>query len=221
MRAYCVILICLFGFPGCKSANDYLREAGLLEEQGKYKEAIILLDKAIAKDKDLIGAYINRGADKSALNDYKGAIEDYERALTIDPKNTLAIFNIGNNYKRLEQYKLSIDYYDKAFRTKGGEPLYIDYTPNKFVDMSKFDVAGHAISYERAIAFYHLDSLKKSYTDFQHSISKGYMIADCYQWIGYIYIISGQRKEACEYFQKAIFAGNKSAEDDINKYCTK
>ena len=202
-----------------KSAKEHFADAERLEEQGKYKDAIQVLDKAISKDQNFLGAYINRGADKSALGDYKGALEDYMKVATLDPKNTLAFFNIGNNYKRLNDFNSAVIYYDKAFATKGGEGIYIDFTPNNFVDLDKFDVPGHEISYERAIAFYEIDSLNRAFADFQHSISKGFMTAECYQRIGYIYIARSQREKACECFQKAISLGNKEAESDKNKYC--
>ena len=202
-----------------KSAKEHFADAERLEEQGKYKDAIQVLDKAISKDQNFLGAYINRGADKSALGDYKEALEDYMKVATLDPKNTLAFFNIGNNYKRLNDFNSAVIYYNKAFATKGGEGIYIDFTPNNFVDLDKFDVPGHEIGYERAIAFYELDSLNRAFTDFQHSISRGFMTADCYQRIGYIYIARGQKEKACECFQKAMSLGNKVAESDKNKYC--
>ena len=61
-----------------KSAQEYLNEADKLSEQGKCKEAIILLDKAIEKEPKYIGANINRGADKSALKDYTLIIKNVE-----------------------------------------------------------------------------------------------------------------------------------------------
>ena len=135
------------------SAKDYFADAERLEEQRKYKEAVQLLDKAISKDQNFLGAYINRGGDKSALGDFKGAIEDYMKVVTLDPKNTLALFNIGNNFKRLDDHQSAVIYYNKAFATKGGEGIYIDFEPNNVVDLDKFDVPGHEISYERAISF--------------------------------------------------------------------
>src|SRR5688572_26803655 len=121
MKCCLIMLVGLILLSGCqtKSANDYFAEAEILEGQAKYKEAIALLDKAIGLDQKFLGAYINRGADKSALNDFKGAIEDYQHVVAIDPKNTLAYFNIANNYKRLEEYKVAVDYYNKAYQSKG------------------------------------------------------------------------------------------------------
>lgn len=71
-----------------KSGGEYLADAERLEQQGKYRDAIQLLDQAIAKDKNFIAAYINRGADKSALGDYKGAIDKKHRILIVVRKKT-------------------------------------------------------------------------------------------------------------------------------------
>ncbi len=61
-----------------KSAQEYLNEADKLSEQGKCKEAIKLLDKAIEKEPKYIGAYINRGSDKSSLKDDTLIIKNVE-----------------------------------------------------------------------------------------------------------------------------------------------
>src|SRR5690606_5871077 len=164
MKQGTIILTILLLLTSCdfKTAKDYLTEADKLSEQKRYREAIELLDKAIQKDPKYLGAYINRGADKSALGDFEAAIEDYKAVLQIDPKNTLALFNIGNNYKRLDNFNKAVEYYNQAFDTKGGQLLYIDYTPNDFIDLTDFDVLGHQIHYERGIAYYNLDSLQRA-----------------------------------------------------------
>jgi len=69
-----------------KTAPEYLMEAEKLEQQGKFKEAIQLLDKAILKDEKFLGAYINRGADKSELGEYLSAIEDYKKVIQLTQK---------------------------------------------------------------------------------------------------------------------------------------
>jgi tetratricopeptide (TPR) repeat protein len=221
MRRFLTILILLTSLIACdfKSAEEYFADAAKLSEQEKYKEAIALLDKAIEKDNKFVGAYINRGADKSSLGDYKAAIEDYNKVLLIDPKNTLALYNIGNNYKRLKDYITAIEFYNKAFDTKGGQKIYLDLTPNDFVDQSENDVPGYQIHYERAIAYYRIDSLENAYADFKVSLNKNYMTADCFYWIGLIYISRGQKDKACENFNKSKELGDKDAEIEIDKYC--
>lgn len=202
-----------------KTSKDYLNEADKLSEQEKYKEAIELLDKAIEKDPKYLGAYINRGADKSALGNYEEAIKDYKTVLDLDPKNTLALYNIGNNYKRLGNYKTAIEFYNQAFDTKGGQTLYLDLTPNDFIDLSEFDVPGHQIHFERGIAYYNIDSLQLAFDDFNRTISQNYMTAKSYYWLGYIYVSTGQTDLAYEKFRKSKQLGDKDAEEELKKYC--
>ena len=215
------LFIFSLAFIGCdiKSAKDYFAEAEKLEQQQKYREAIPLLDKAILKDKNFLGAFINRGADKSAIGDYKGAIGDYENVISIDSKNTLAYFNIGNNLKRIGKNKSAVDFYNKAFNTKGGDGIYLDLKPNSVIDLSSSDVPGHEIYYERGIALYQIDSLKKAFSDFQNCILKNYMTAESNYWIGNIFLANGNKEKACEYFNKAKSLGDTDAEDSIRKYC--
>ena len=221
MRQATIILTVLLLLTSCdfKSSQDYFNEAEKLSEQGKYKEAIELLNKAIDIDNNYIGAYINRGADKSALGDFKGAIEDYNSVLKIDHDNTLALFNIGNNNKRLNDFKTAIENYNKAFDSKGGQQVYLDLTPNDFVDSNEFDVPGCQIHYERGIAYYNIDSLQKAVNDFSASINMNYMTAECHCWLGYIYISSGQTDVACKNFRRSMELGDKDAEVELSKYC--
>ena len=74
-----IIILGILIFSSCdfKSSADYNAEAEKLEKEGRYTEAIPLLDKAIDKDPNNIYALTNRGVDKSILEDYQGAIDDY------------------------------------------------------------------------------------------------------------------------------------------------
>ena len=221
MARLLLFLSVTLSFLSCdlKSANDYFAEAEKLEQQQKYTEAIAILDKAISKDNKFIGAYINRGADKSAIGDFKGAIADYKKVISFDPKNTLAYFNIGNNLKRIDDNRAAVDFYNEAFNTKGGDGLYLDLKPNSIMDLSSFDVPGYAIYYERGIALYLIDSLQKAYSDFQNCIKENFMVAESDYWIGNILLTKGMKDKACEYYIKAKLLGDKDAENNIQKYC--
>lgn len=74
--------------------------------------------------------------------------------------------------KRIGNNKSAVDFYNKAFSTKGGDGIYLDLQSNSFVDISSYDIPGHEIYYERAIALYLIDSLQKAFSDFQICISK-------------------------------------------------
>jgi tetratricopeptide (TPR) repeat protein len=214
--------LCLLTITGCdfKSAQDYLIEAEKLENEGKYIDAIPLLDKAIEKDPNLLGAYINRAADKSDLGDYNSAIIDYQKVLKIDTNNTLAYYNLGNNFKRLENYELAIEYYFKAFETKGASGMiYIDYSKNEFIDKSEFDVPGHEIAYERGLAYYEIDSFGLAINDMKLPIKNKYMLKESHFRIGVSYFKLGEMVKACRELKIAAKMGEKRAIGMSEKLC--
>ena len=60
------------------------------DEMGDYRGALTDLDKSIALNPDLMGAYLNRGFVKSKLGDKQGAIADYTVATRADKVDTKA-----------------------------------------------------------------------------------------------------------------------------------
>ena len=103
--------------------------------------------------------------------------------------------------------------------TKGGEGINFDYTPNNYFDLGKFDVPARVNYFERAIAFYNIDSLKNSSNDFKYCINSNFMKADCYYYVGYIYVAKSQKEIACKYFYQANNLGDTAALTAIKKYC--
>jgi len=203
-----------------KSSMDYNSEAEKLEQEGKFLEAIPLLNKAIEKDPNNIYALINRGVDKSILEDYKGAIEDYSKVIELDSDNALAFLNRGNNKHRLEDYQGAIDDFDKAIKSKGGEQVYIDKVQNSFIDTGfEFDVAMEVIRFERGVSRYHIDSLKLAYDDFNFCLNKNYEKPASLYWRGLIYIAHGMNKEGCFDLNEAQNLGDRDAKEIIDKYC--
>ncbi len=196
-----------------------MKEAWDLEDKQKYNEAITVLNETIESYPKLIDAYLSRGADKSAINDYKGAIVDYSKVVELDPKNTLALFNIGNNYKRLNANLKAISYYNKAFVTKGGEQIYFDMVPNNLVSSSNFDIEGYAIFYERGLAYYRIDSLRKAFNDFHNCIGSNYKVKESYYFLGTIYEAYRNKSSACKCFLKSSQLGDQQASLEFKKYC--
>jgi lipoprotein NlpI len=195
-----LIILSILTFTSCdfKSSADFNAEAEKLESEGRYEEAIPLLDKAIEKDPENIYALINRGVDKSILEDYEGAINDYTRIIETDSDNALAFLNRGKNKKRLEDYQGAIKDFEKAIKTKGGEMLYMDKVENSFIETGfEFDVAMEEIRFERGIARYYIDSLKLAFDDFNFCLDKNYEKPASLYWRGIIYVAYGMNQEGC------------------------
>ena len=209
-------------FTSCdfKSSANYNTEAEKLESEGRYKEAIPLLDKAIKKDPENIYALINRGVDKSILEDYEGAINDYTRIIEIDSDNALAFLNRGKNKKRLEDYQGAIEDFENAIKTKGSEMIYMDKVENSFIETGfEFDVAMEEIRFERGIARYSIDSLKLAFDDFNFCLEKNYEKPASLYWRGIIYVAYGMNQEGCTDLQEAQKLGDSDAQEMINEYC--
>jgi tetratricopeptide (TPR) repeat protein len=221
MRLFPIIII-FITLTGCdlKSSEDYHKEANKLEQEGKFKEAIVLLDKAIEKDPNNIKALLDRAVDKSTIEDYLGAIQDYSKVIELDPDNGLAFLNRGKNKKRLEDFKGAIADFDKAISTKGGELIYMDRVENSFVETGfEYDVKMEEIKFERGIAYYRIDSLEKAFDDFNFSIQKSYLLPDSYYWRGLIYLSYQMKDEACKDLSKAMELGDPDAKDLLDKNC--
>jgi len=203
-----------------KSSEDYHKEANGLEKQKKYKEAIVILDKAIEKDPKNIKALLDRGVDKSIIEDFKGSIIDYTRVIEIDHDNGLAFLNRGKNKKRIEDYTGAIADFNEAISTKGGENLYLDKVENSFIETGfEFDIKMEEIRFERGIAYYNIDSLKKALDDFNFSLQKNFALSDSYYWRGLIYIRYNMKSEGCNDLNKARELGDPDAKVLIDKNC--
>ena len=79
--------------------------------------------------------------------------------------------------------------------------------------------------YERAIAKYHLDSIKSSFSDFQICIDSRYEVSNCTLWQGNLWYKAGKKDKACDAYKRAKeFATEtddiKEADIMINNYCS-
>jgi len=154
-----------------RTAKDYLDIAYDLETQEKYEKAILYLDKAIEKKPNFRPALLNRGADKSMLENYIGAIEDYKLLLRYDPDNTMALMNIGNSYKSLNKNEVAIDYYNKALETSGAissDSIYINIYDDWDRDEDYY-VRENEIKLERGISYEKLGKCNLAIKDLEES----------------------------------------------------
>ncbi|MDR2953726.1 MAG: hypothetical protein LBV43_01425 [Prevotella sp.] len=215
-----IFFLLIFGSCDFRSSSYYNAEAEKLEAEGKYTEAVVFLDKAIEKNPVNIYALINRGVDKSLLEDYSGAIADYSRIIEIDGDNTLAYLNRGKNKKRVGDYKGAIKDFDEAIRTKGAEFLWSDKEENPLVDTGfEFDVPMEEIRFERGLARYKVDSLKTAFDDFTFCIQRNYELATSHYMVGIIHISYGKFDKACNALAKSKEYGDLDAQVMIDKYC--
>lgn len=197
---------------GCNvvSSEDYRGEANRLKQRQQYRKAIQVLDKAIEADPQNISALLDRGIDKALINDAGGAIEDYTKVLAIDQDNGLALLNRGKSKMKAEDYCGAVVDFNHAVEAQSRQ-LAIHKTP-------AYDVKPQELRLQRGIAYYHLDSLKQAFEDFNFSISCNYMLSECYYGRGMIYLRYEMKKEGCADLANAKYLGNRYAQELIDKY---
>ncbi|MFA7616903.1 MAG: tetratricopeptide repeat protein [Weeksellaceae bacterium] len=197
-----------------------ITEEEILYEQGNYKEAIKKLDEVIKRDPKNAGAYINRGANKSALEDFESANSDYQKALELIPNNRLALFNIGNNFKKLGKSDLAVENYNKALKVKGGQQIFVEFVPNENTELFEFYVPTYQIAYERGMAYYDLGELGYAFQDFNYALENNFEAANCHYFLGLVYYSGEQKDKACDEFNLAKQLNDKDAEKAFQRYCT-
>ena len=223
------LLLLILTLTSCDNrlSNYYNSQAEKLEAEGKYEEAIVLLDKAIKKNPQNLYALINRGVDKSFLEDYEGAIEDYTKIIEIDTNNALAYLNRGKNKARLGDYLAAIEDFNKALKIKKFHNeigVYFETLRNSSLpftnnsNVSEFDVDIEEILFARGYARYNIDSLTLAFNDFYFCVQENFEPAKSYGMIGVIYFAYGDMENAYLYLNKARMLGDSDAEEMISKY---
>lgn len=71
-----------------KKATEFYNEAIAKAESGAYREAVRILDNAIAADPKYVDAYLSKAGLLGQLKNYPGSIEFYEKAFALDSAYT-------------------------------------------------------------------------------------------------------------------------------------
>jgi len=225
-----IILIIATFFNSCylKSADTYLQEAGAAGKKGDYSTAIILLNKAIHKNPRLKEAYIQRGLCYENINQGDSAINNYKTLLAFAPDNTTALYYTGLCKYRQNKFEEAIENYNKALITKGvANPsdtsnfqLVMDLNKDGILaDEAAFDVSACQIYYERGLAYYSTQQIKRAYYDFQNCITQKYNLDECFYMSGLCWQAANKNDKACEAFKQSSAYGNNMAKNHLEHLC--
>lgn len=89
-KAPLILLVCalLILFAGCLTqAEEWNRKGETHHTMGRYEEAVIAFDKAVALDPGYTEAWRNRGLSLALLGNVNASEESFSRALSLDPDN--------------------------------------------------------------------------------------------------------------------------------------
>lgn len=94
--------------------REWFSTATELAEEGRYDEAIALLDQGIRIDANNANAWYNKGVVLFKMGRYQEALLAFAQATDIDPEFDQAWYNKGLALLRLRKYLEAIRAFDKA-----------------------------------------------------------------------------------------------------------
>ncbi len=107
------------------AVQHYLKGKNLVKEEGRHEEAILELNKAIAKYDNHAQAYERRAKVNFILKKYHDAARDYDKSISIDDTNPHAFFGRGKVCLINDEYPEAIEYLTKALKYSVAlQPLY-------------------------------------------------------------------------------------------------
>ncbi len=154
-----------------------------LVNDGKYAEAIEMLNSLLIADTLSADGFFLRGIAKYNLNDIVGAESDFTRAIRVNPTFTQAYHYRAITKSFLGDYESSIADFDKA----------LDIRP---------DVEG--IYYSRGITHFLNMQFDKAIADFDYFIRRNPYVVDAYINRGTSYLMLKDTTRAFEDYDKAV-----------------
>ncbi|WOF15192.1 tetratricopeptide repeat protein [Methanoplanus sp. FWC-SCC4] len=99
-----------------------------LANEGRFDEALLLIDQAIAADENFTLALTTKSGIMIATGDYEGALKAAEKATSIRPDQADGWVNMGTALIALERYEESLSASEKAIEIN---PEYLEAWLNK------------------------------------------------------------------------------------------
>ncbi|OPX69939.1 MAG: lipoprotein NlpI [Methanoregulaceae archaeon PtaB.Bin056] len=133
-----------------KSSSSWVLKGLILDDLGRYQEALNAYDEAITLKPNSHIAYNNKGNTLKHMVRYDEALEAYDQSLKINPSYTTAYYNKGNLLSLIGRYNDAIKSLDSALSY---DPHYADAWYAKGLVYQKMTKHQDAIfCFEKAIA---------------------------------------------------------------------
>ena len=169
------------------------------------------LTKAIERDPQNFGAYLNRGLAYDNLKELDKALGDYSRAIEIVPRFGRAYHNRGHVYAELKQYDRAIADYDQALAHVNDLVIA--------AQGATVEVNAAAVYYDRGNSLYELKRYEEAIGSYGEAISRSPRFGAAYNNRGVCHSELGDKKAACADRTKACELGDQVACRWIRENC--
>ncbi len=164
-------------------ANTYYKYGISFYDQGKYEEAIVQYQKAIALQPDFVDAYNDWGRVLHAQKKYDEAIIQYQKTVEIQPSYVYGYYNTGLALYAQKRYDEAIAQYQKAIEV---QPDYVDGYINW------------------GLTLYELQRYDEAIAQFQKALEVQADCVDGYNNWGRALHVQHKYDEAIPYYQKVV-----------------
>lgn len=184
---------------------------------GKYREAIDVLNVLIRHDNEDFDAHFLRGIAKYNMDDLLGADADFSRAVELNPVFTGAFYYRAITRSRLGNYDDALNDFQQAIELRPDlpDPYYsrgvtrllnqqfedaiADF--DKFIRFEKRHVAAYI---NRGTSYLYLNDTTKAYENYNLAIRTNREDPDAYNRRGALYMAEERYDEACSDFDMAV-----------------
>lgn len=194
-------------------------------DKNNFKEALDIFNRLVAQDKQNDDLWQKIGYCKQMLNDQNGALEAYLQADLLKPNNSWIIKRIAQLYKSEKRPDLSLEYYKKAAKLNP-DNIHIELNIghcqlelnmpeealNTYFKVELLDSKGSKAWRPIAWTSFLLRKYEVSQNYYKQILSGKPTIHD-YLNAGHTELCIGNRKDAIEYYKKAVYA-----EDDFELF---
>jgi len=203
--------------PSAKTKEQWLTDGNVQSKAGRYRQAIVCFENALALDSKYAYAYFNRGNAYRDLKEYQRALLDFDRYIELDPKDADAYNNRGLTYYDLRDFRKAIADYNEAIRLtpKNAMPYrnrglarnaLAEYQQaiSDFEQAIAFDPKNATAYYSRAKAYRELKDYPRAVADYDRAIERDPEYAWAFSGRGETYRLLKQYNRAIADFDRAI-----------------
>jgi DNA-binding winged helix-turn-helix (wHTH) protein/tetratricopeptide (TPR) repeat protein len=137
---------------GATAGRDVLWHACVLNAQGRFDAALLIVDEAIAREPEMAALHAWRGLLLHALRRYDDELVALRRAAAMDPQSAEAAFHLGMGYARRRQYDLALPALRRAVTLSGGGGYYLSWYGRMAADAGDLRTAEHVLHELQGIA---------------------------------------------------------------------
>ncbi|HEY9798946.1 MAG TPA: tetratricopeptide repeat protein [Leptolyngbyaceae cyanobacterium] len=118
-----------------------INRANILQQQGRYTEALDILYLAVKRNPNNPFAFAVRGQIYSNMERYEEAIDYLQRAIKLDPKQSFLFGKLGEIYLMMEHHDKALANFNQAIKFDPKNPWLISRRGDTYRMMGRYDQA--------------------------------------------------------------------------------